>query len=311
MDLRRLRYFAAVAEAGSFSRAAAELRIAQPALSRRIGELEEELGCALLVRHGRGVRLTVDGAAVLKRAEEIQRLVAELEREARRGSALGGRIVLAVPPSAGLLLVPPVIESFARTVPSAVISVREGISSLIHEWLAAGRIDIGVVYNPPPVDGFAVVPLLRERMVLVGPPAAHDHSGLASAVHVRSLPRLPLIMPSLPHNNRRVLDQAAARHGIGLDIVSEVDSVALTKALVAAGRGFTVLTHAAVAAEVARGELSARRIERPAIVATLALVARRTPETTPLARALMETVASTTRAIVAAGAWPGAEVSVL
>ncbi len=307
MDLRRLRYFAAVARAGSFSRAAEELRVAQPALSRRIAEFEAELGKPLLVRHGRGIRLTAEGAAVLQRAEEIQRLVRELESEARRGSELRGTITLAVPPSAGLQLVPPVIRAFADVAPGIVVRVREGVSSLIQEWLAEGRVDVGVVYNALPIEGLRIVPLLRERMVLVGPPAGREGPETPVSVNVRDMTEIPLIMPSLPHNNRRVLEQAAARHGLTLTIVSEVDSVAITKALVASGQGFTVLTYASVKAEIDRGELTARNIDRPTIAATLSQMAPRSTQMSPAHSVLMATIERTVVNIAERGFWPGAE----
>ncbi|WP_246088627.1 LysR family transcriptional regulator [Phreatobacter stygius] len=309
MDLRKLRYFAAVARAGSFSRAAEDLRIAQPALSRRVRELEDELGKPLLVRHGRGVRLSATGAVILQRAEEIDHLVAQLRIDADDGAeAMRGSISLGVPPVAGLLMVPAVVARFAAARPDVALHVREGISSLIHEWLGEQRIDVGVVYNPLPVEGTHVVPVLRERMVLVGPPDGGDAAPLPLEIRIRDLADLPLIMPSLPHNNRRVLEQAAAQHGIRLRIRSEVDSVALTKALVGAGRGYTMLTYASVHDAVMRGELTARRLDRPPIVATLAIAMRKDRRTAPLARELSATLTSVMAELVASGGWRGARV---
>jgi LysR family nitrogen assimilation transcriptional regulator len=308
MDLRQLRYFASVARAGSFSRAAEELRIAQPALSRRIRELEETLGKPLLVRHGRGVRLTAAGALVLQRAEEIQQLVAQLEAESQGDEVMRGSVSLGVPPAAGLLIAPPVIAHFAEAQPDVALHVREGISSLIHEWLGEGRIDVGVVYNPLPVEGIEVLPILRERMVLVGPPDGLGKPGLRPEIHIKDLADLPLIMPSLPHNNRRVLEQAAMRHAVRLRILSEVDSVALTKRLVGLDHGYTILTYASVHDEVMRGELTARPVDRPAIAATLAIAMTKEPRPTPLIRALADTVKVTLHRLVRDGAWPQAQI---
>ncbi|MFY0076136.1 LysR substrate-binding domain-containing protein, partial [Acinetobacter baumannii] len=81
--------------------------------------------------------------------------------------------------------------------PDVALHVREGISSLIHEWLGEQRIDVGVVYNPLPVEGLHVVPVLRERMVLVGPPQERDASPLPQEVRIKDLADLPLVMPSL------------------------------------------------------------------------------------------------------------------
>ncbi|POR56874.1 LysR family transcriptional regulator [Bosea psychrotolerans] len=307
MDSRKLGYFASVARAGSFSRAAEELRIAQPALSRRIRELEDELGQPLLVRHGRGVRLTALGASVLQRAEEIEHLLAQIKTDARQDRpALRGSVSLGLPPAAGLLLGPPLAAHMAQAYPEIVLNLREGVSSLIHEWLAEKRIDVGLVYNAMPVDGFRIVPLLRERMVLVGPPGDTRRIGETPEIRIKDIAGLPLIMPSLPHNNRRVLEQAAARHEVRLAIRSEVDSVALTKAMVRVGQGYTILTHASVQAEVARGELSRRAIDNPPILATLALIMRQSTLAEPLARQLGSEIEALLAGLCGTEAWPGA-----
>lgn len=307
MDSRKLRYFAEVARTGSFSRAAEELRIAQPALSRRVREVEDELGQKLLVRHGRGVRLTPFGAAVLGRVDEIEYLLAQIKSEAAQGSlAVRGAVSLALPPAAGLLVGPPLVASLAESHPDVVLNLREGISSLIHEWLTEKRIDLGLVYNAVPVDGLHIVPLLRERMVLVGPPGDGRRLSNTPDIRIKDIAGLPLIMPTLPHNNRRVLEQAAARHGVRLDIRSEVDSVALTKALVRTGRGYTMLTYASVRDEVERGDLSARAIEHPPIIATLSLAMRNETMAAPLAREVALEIQNLLLELSRSGAWPGA-----
>jgi LysR family nitrogen assimilation transcriptional regulator len=300
-----------VARTGSFSRAAEELRIAQPALSRRVREVEDELGQKLLVRHGRGVRLTPFGAAVLGRVDEIEHLLAQIKTEAARGSlAMRGTVSLGMPPAAGVLVGPPLVASLARTHPDVVLNLREGISSLIHEWLAEKRIDIGLVYNAMPIDGLHIVPLLRERMVLVGPPGDERRIADTPDIRIRDIAGLPLIMPTLPHNNRRVLEQAAARHGVRLSIRSEVDSVALTKALVRTGQGYTILTYASVRDEVDRGDLSVRPIEHPPIIATLSMAMRAETVLAPLAREVVQEIRHLLVDLARSGAWSGATLIV-
>src|SRR5690242_17789906 len=102
MEFKELRNFMHVARAGSVSRAADELRLAQPALSRQIKKLEQELGVSLFARHGRGVRLSAAGSVLLERAESIAQLVQQTGEEIRDRRAPGGsRITLGVPPAAG------------------------------------------------------------------------------------------------------------------------------------------------------------------------------------------------------------------
>src|SRR5262245_17623921 len=165
MDFKEMRYFAHVARAGSFSRAADELRIAQPALSRQIRKLEDRLGVSLLVRHGRGVRLTSAGALLLEGVEALGDQLNRLDERVRSGGdAAVGHVSLGVPPAAGLLVVPPTVERFAAQWPQVTLHVREGISSSLQEWLLDGRIDIAVLHTPPPLQALNISQVLREQM---------------------------------------------------------------------------------------------------------------------------------------------------
>lgn len=305
MDSRKLRYFAVTARLGSVSRAAEELRVAQPALSRRIREIEDELGQPLFVRHGRGVRLTPFGASVLEKAEEIEHLIGLIKHEAREHYPLQGKVALGMPPAAALRIGPPLAVRIRQAYPQVMLSLRDGVSSLIQEWLIGGRIDLGVTYNATPVDGLEIVHLLRERAVLVGPPTEAPGSN-DEPVKLRDIAGLPLIMPSLPHNNRRVLEEAAARHEVRLVIRAEVDSVALTKALVRDGQGYTILSHASVEEEVRRGELSRRIIDSPPVFADLSLVATRAALEAPLKRHVALELRRLLTELCESGAWPGA-----
>ena len=116
MELKELRNFMQVARAGSVSRAAEELRLAQPALSRQIKKLEHELGVSLFARHGRGVRLSAAGSLLLERAEAIAHLVHQTSEEIKDDrSPQRGRIALGVPPAAGRILIPHFAERFPES----------------------------------------------------------------------------------------------------------------------------------------------------------------------------------------------------
>ena len=171
MELRELRNFMRVARAGSVSRAAQELRLAQPALSRQIKKLEHELGVSLFSRHGRGVRLSAAGALLLERAEAISHLVHETSEEIRGDrSPMRGRVTLGVPPAAGRILVPTFVERFQKAWPQTTLHVREGVASSLQEWLLEKRLDFAVMHNPPHLESLEIAPLLAERMMVVGPP---------------------------------------------------------------------------------------------------------------------------------------------
>ena len=268
MDIRELRYFVHVARAGSFSRAASQLNIAQPALSRQLKKLEDELGVQLLLRHGRGVRITEAGAILLSEAVHvIDRLAQTLDLLKGGRRTFVGQVTIGVPPTAGLLIVPRVFKWLQEHWPHATLAVREGISSLLEEWLMDRRIDVAVLHNPTPLEGIDMAPVLRERMVLA---CAPDHPAANSpSIRFRDLANIPLILPSLPHSNRRLLERAAARHHIRLNLAFEIDSIPLTKTMVRNGSGATIQTFAGVAGEAERGDLVVRPIEQPPLTSTI------------------------------------------
>ena len=136
MELKELRSFMRVARAGSVSRAAEELRLAQPALSRQIKKLEHELGVPLFARHGRGMRLSAAGSLLLERAEAITHLVHQTSEEIKEDrSPQRGRIALGVPPAAGRILIPAFAERFQKAWPQTTLHMREGVASSLQEWL--------------------------------------------------------------------------------------------------------------------------------------------------------------------------------
>jgi LysR family nitrogen assimilation transcriptional regulator len=306
IDIRELRTFVAVARAGSVSRAAEQLRVAQPALSRQLHKLEDALGAMLFLRHGRGVTLTPSGALLLSRAEALIRQFEQLPHEIRApGDDFTGHVVLGVPPTAGLLIAPAVLKEFRLRWPDATLQIREGISSLLEEWLVDRRVDVAVLHNPPPLDDIDIVPLLAEHMVLACPP---DSALAGRPIRFQDLGAVPLILPSMPHSNRRLVERAARQHATRLHLAIEVDSVPLTKAMVAQGVGSTILTHAGVAHELGTGALVARSIHRPPLMSTISLGTARGMHPLWLTTALNTLVRDVIARLVDSGAWPGARL---
>ncbi|GLH81994.1 LysR family transcriptional regulator [Bradyrhizobium sp. SSBR45G] len=295
-----------VARAGSVSRASAMLNVAQSALSRQLMKLEDELGVALLVRHGRGVRLTRAGTTFLEHAHAVLLQIDQMPSAVRSpDSSFAGHIVLGVPPVAGLRIAPSIVIELRRRWPQASVQVREGISSSLEEWLLDRRLDIAVLYNPPPLDGIALAPILHDRMVVAAPPAPSGET-VSGKIRWRELAGLSLILPSLPHSNRRLIEQAAIQNGARLNVTFEVDSVSMTKAMVKRGLSATILAYAAVAGEAERGELSIRSIERPPLISTVSIGMPRERQPTWLADQLRALVRDAIAESVRDGSWPGA-----
>ena len=309
MDIRELRYFTQVARAGSFSRAAALLNVTQSALSRQLKKLEDELGVLLLVRRSDGVEVTKAGSLLLTQADDLIRhlgTIVDLVRD--REETFTGHLVLGLPPTAGLLIAPKIFASFQTRWPYATLHIREGISSSLEEWLIDRRVDIAVLHNPLPLDGIEIVTILHEHMVLACAPAAPQQVRNKGSVRFRDLGDVPLILPSLPHSNRRLVERTAIQYATRLNIVLEVDSVPLIKVMVKSGFGSTIQTFAGVAIEIGRGELIAIPIDRPPLVSTICIGMPREAKSAWLTMEMARMVRNVIAALVASGEWAGAHM---
>lgn len=241
MDISRLTYFVAVVDAGSLTRAAAALHMSQPALTRQMQLLESEAGQPLLVRTGRGVEPTESGLALLSHARGIAELADRARVDLReRQASPRGRVTVGLPPRVSQVLTADLIERFRAEYPDATISVVEGLSIRLREWLLAGKLDLAVLFDPPHSPQIAQETLGRERIVLVGPTPMPARMKLADLAH------LPLAMPSGPNALRQLLEQHTRPRGVPLSIVAEVDSVQTVLSLVARGVCHTVLPQSAL-----------------------------------------------------------------
>ena len=236
MDLTRLRYFVAVLESGSFSRAAAALHMSQPALSRQVLLLEEELGQRLLVRNGRGASANEAGLALLAHARAIDELADKARADMReRQASPRGRVTIGLPPRVAQVLTADLVQRFREQYPEATVTIVESLSLRLREWLVAGTLDMAILFDPPSSPQLAEETLGREPLLLFGPQA------LPRRIRLAELSRLPLVMPSGPNALRQLLEAHTRPRGLALDIVAEVDSVSTVLSLVARGVAHTVL----------------------------------------------------------------------
>ena len=269
MDLKQLEYFVHVAELGSFTRAASFLSIAQPALSRQVRALEVELRQTLFERNGRGVTLTEAGSRLLAHGRGILQQVerARLDMEDHRGAATG-RLVLALPPSVSRTLTTPLVAAFRTRFPKATLSVVEGLSTYVLEWLAIGRVDCAVVYNVAPSAAIDLLPVLDEQLYLV---SARKKGGklMGPPVTLAEVAEHELVIPSLPHSIRMLLETALANEGRKARVSLEVESIPAILDLVQQGHAHAVLALNAVRASGQESRFQVRPIRRPKITSTL------------------------------------------
>ncbi len=299
MDLRTLRYFVYVAEARSFSKAAVQLRIAQPALSRQIRKLEDEVGLELVLRTRRQLELTDAGLVLLQRAHSLLRQAAQMADDIRAyGSRVQGTITLGVSPAIIEALGPRIVRESAKRHPDLRLNFVEGFSSFIFQRLINQELTMCLMHNPPRHRTIEIAPLLTEPMYLIGP-AANAHALPAAQPGMR-LDRLRLILPNRTHSLRMIIERAVAERGGRIDVAIEVDGYTTTKTLVAAGLGYTVLPYSSVQREVEERALSAVRLRQLALSWTLSVAYRKDQSNARAVLALRDIIASAVKTLTAA-----------
>jgi LysR family nitrogen assimilation transcriptional regulator len=302
-DLKQLQLFIAVAEFGSFSRAAVALSVSQPVISRQIKALEEELGVALLYRNGRGIVLTEAGKLLENYAsgilEQVSRATTEL---AALRSNPRGTIVIGMPPSVGVVLTPPLVRNFRAAFPQISMRVIEGFSGHLLEWLVMGKIDVAVLYNAPRMNNLLAEPLLRDELFLLG--AKEDPCSLGpDPIEASKFAELPMILPARPHGLRLLVDQVLGSAGIEPRIDLEVEAMPSTLRLVETGIGYTILSYSSVHHLVAEGRINYWRIRNPSIERELLLATSSQRPTTTAIRALTAQIREEVKTLRKLGVW--------
>ena len=244
MELRHLRYFVAVAEELHFSRASARLRIAQPALSRQIRQLEEEVGADLFDRAARTLQLTAAGRDFLEGARDTLALAERTVQRARRAHGNeAGRLSLAFVPA---ILESPEAVRILRRFHQRHPAVRVSVSALptVDQWeaLRHGRVQVGFLYHPSDEPGFVCEPLWRQE-ILLALPSAHPLAHGEGPVSLAEAAREPFLWferaaAPFPHDLIRQLFEA---RGLTMRVIEEVASEEARLSLVAGGIGVTLV----------------------------------------------------------------------
>jgi len=305
MDVRQLAALVAVAETGSVTRAAETLRLVQPAVSRQVRMLENELGAPLFERTRHGMRLTDDGQILL---EHARRALAELERaraEIRPASGeLRGVVALGLAPSFADPIGESLVVRLADEHPGVHLRISTGYTRHLADWLDAADIDVAVLYEVDPSSAVEVRPLLQESLWVVGPPDA----GLSpeQPVHFADVHEQVRIQANSPHAMRSMLERVAAEQKIRLSVAVETNSMTVQRRLAASGIGFTVLPSIAVAEDVSRGVLSGAPLLDEGLRRRLQLAVPRTRRIGHAVRAVADMLADEMRHSVESGAWPSA-----
>jgi LysR family nitrogen assimilation transcriptional regulator len=309
VELRQLRYFLAIVDHGSVSKAALSLFIAQSALSQQIAKLEEELGTTLLQRSSKGVRVTESGLAFYEHAQIIlQQVINSRSVVARpQSDSPSGTVSLGLPQSVSSVLALPLLLAAKRYLPRIVLQMNDDLTDHVLEQLRQGKFTLAMLYDYGQLNEFARKNVIREKMYLVWA-TTDTRRSQDSQISLSQIQRLPLVLPSSQYGVRKHLERAAAQNGhVFENITSEINSLNIMKSAILAEFGAGIFPLSAVTMELAAGKMVAQEIVEPHIERTIALCASRNVLMTAANRAVSKLVVHAVRHLCKQGEWPGVE----
>ena len=266
MNLTQLRYFVAVARRKNLSRAAAELGIAQPAITRQLKLLEAELETPLLSRHHRGVELTDAGRLLLERAEAQIQSFDQLRADFRDLSfAPSGQLRVGCPPALTRQLMRAPTREFLARYPKTTVEVRESISDELARAVLNESLDMAIASTLAPQPHLVSEPLFKEQIWLFGPPKVR----LARTIPLSFVSGLPLLMARRQNATRNLVEGQLMEAGLHLNLVLETDSTSLMEDLVKDGAGYVTAPYFSLIDNLKAGNVSGAPIEGLAIERSL------------------------------------------
>lgn len=314
MEIRQLRYFVRIVELGSFSKAAKELYVAQPALSTQITNLEAELGTQLLSRSVRGVSATDAGKSLYLYAQSILRQIEMLKEEvSTQSDQPKGPVVIGLPPSVANVLAVPLIKQIRQDYPQIQLKIVESLSGHLEDLVSTGKIEMGLLFHDEepakelsraidrPVGRVAIV---REELLLFMSP---DHSVRPETpVSAAEVADMDLFLPGPANITRQIIERHFESKGLRLKIAVELDSLPTIHALVSAGLGATILSRSGMQSARIAPKLPAHPIEGLSINRYLSLCTPNVLAQSNAAKCVSQVIMHQIKTLVAAGEWSGA-----
>ncbi|EEB7916852.1 tricarballylate utilization LysR family transcriptional regulator TcuR [Salmonella enterica subsp. enterica serovar Anatum] len=303
MELRQLRYFVRIIETGSMGSAAQDLDIGVSALSQQMSRLENELAIRLLQRTSRGVTPTNAGLAFYSQAQLALRHADDAILAARE-ARLSGHVSVGMAPSTSSILGIPFIHAMQENYADVRLHVVESLSGNLERMINTRQIDLAVVFQKDKILRWSARPILEEQLFLIG-----SHALLAALpdnpITPEQLAGIPLIMPSQGHGLRGRLDAVCQEHALNVEIVAEIDGLALLMRAVRDGLGATLQPGAAIS-HLDNDALRVIGVHNPVLSRPNFLVSLSDDELTPAGLAARVVLTKVMRQLVDAGEWPGA-----
>jgi LysR family transcriptional regulator, nitrogen assimilation regulatory protein len=309
MDFRRLRYFAQIVEAGSISRASTTLNVAQPALSKAVQSLELEFETPLLQRSTHGVTTTEGGQRLYEHCQilfrQLERAKLDVRKSVERPS---GHVTVGMPHSIVKVLTVPLLEATSRLYPQVQVEISQDQSHFLSDRIRSGRLDFAVMAATRPTTGLTTTPLLREELFFIEKPDRDGRADVSPIAFVEAATRR-YVLPAVGNGLRGSVEGHFRTRGLQLNVVHEVDAIAMILDCVVAGLGAAILPGGCIQGEQAARTLAVRPFAEGGCRRTIAICHSPSKTFTPAAVTMMRLVEKLAHERVAQGLWLGASLS--
>lgn len=306
MELRQLRYFVAIVDHGSLSRAARVLHIVQPALTQQLQQLEDELGATLLHRSAQGMQATDAGKLFYEHAQAILKQVSDAKSAVAQSTFKPtGTVALGIPQSASGALALPLLKAVRAAYPEIVFQLTEELTGNLTEQLRSGRLNLAILFDDGQLSGFTTRPLVEEEMMYI----TRSDSQFAcrrKSISLEQALQATLILPSIQHGVRPRIEQVVRQHGRSIEHVIDITSIAILKSALLADMGATILPVSPLLAEIERGEMRACPVNDVQLSRTVTLCSSKNIPLTNAALAVEKLVLDLAQDLCVNGTWQGA-----
>ena len=315
MEFRQLKYFVRIVELSSFSKAAQDLFIAQPALSNQIRNLEKELNTQLLSRSVRGVTPTEAGKTLYRHAQAIIRQIEHLKYEVENESANPkGSVSIGIPTSVSNVLASPLIAATQERYPEIKLQIVESLSGHLEELVSNGRIEMSLLFDSPLTDsqkldkatGFSLIktPILEEELFL----QTTATLSYKKTITLAAAAKLNFVLPGKSNATRQLIDLAFAKAGINLKVITELDSLSTIQSVVEDGLGATILSLSAFIGNQKGRKSRAYSIQNADLKRTVSLCTSNTVALSTAAKCIANIVPEIAQNLVKCGRWSGSKI---
>ncbi|WP_066408724.1 LysR substrate-binding domain-containing protein [Bordetella ansorpii] len=261
-----MKYFVGIVDAGSLSRAARSLHVAQPALTLHMNRLEAELGVQLLLRDVRGATPTEAGKAVYQHAKHVLRqLAATPEVAAQAAIGPSGPVVVGLPWTVSSVIGLDLLRAVLDHLPAVRLQIVEGPSSMLGTLVTQGQLDMAVVFDDTNHDALSLTPMLVEPLWLVG---AHGTLKRRRKATLEEACTYPLLLLRRPNGIREILETSWLRLNVKPQVRAEIDSPSLLMQAIASRMGFSILPSASLPGSDAKLRLDSALLQDEALART-------------------------------------------